>query len=98
MNDRPNHETHTAGQRQSQSGRRGKQRRSRERESALNSLAEMQEEVGGGADEAEAEEDASVDRTIALHCFETEALRALLFREREIAEGKKKGRNTLVCT
>ena len=54
----------------------------------------MQEEVGGGADEAEAEEEASVDRTIALRCFETEELRALLVRERKIAEGERKGRNT----
>ena len=52
----------------------------------------MEERVGGGADEAEPEEETSVERTIALHAFETEELRALLFREREVAEGKKKGR------
>ena len=61
-----------------------------ETESALNSLAEMQEEVGGGADEAKAEEEASFDRTIALHCFETEELRALLSGNGKSPKGKEK--------
>ena len=38
------------------------------------------------------EEETSVERTIALHNFDMEELREMLFRVREISEGKKKGR------
>ena len=70
-----------------------------EKEAALNSLPEMQEQVGGSGDEAEdEEEETSVERTIAVHSFETEELRSMLCRVHEVAEGKKKGRkNTPTC-
>ena len=64
-----------------------------EKEAVLNSLPEMQEQVGGSGDEAEdEEEETSVERTIAVHSFETEELRSMLCRVHEVAEGKKKGR------
>jgi hypothetical protein len=65
-----------------------------EKEAAQHNLSEMQDQVGGSCEEAEAEEEATVDRTNAMHIFETEELRAMLFREREVAEGKKKGPKT----
>ena len=45
------------------------------------------------------EEETSVERTIALHNFDLEEIKEMLFRVREVAEGKKKGRekNTQTC-
>lgn len=70
-----------------------------EKDAVLNSLSEMCGEMAGADEDVDIEnEETSVERTIALHNFDMEELKEMLFRVREVAEGKKKGRkNTPIC-
>ena len=70
-----------------------------EKDAVLNSLSEMCGEMAGADEDLDIEnEETSVERTIALHNFDMEELKEMLFRVREVAEGKKKGRkNTPIC-
>ena len=64
-----------------------------EKDAVLNSLSEMCGEMAGADEDLDIEnEETSVERTIALHNFDMEELKEMLFRVREVAEGKKKGR------
>ena len=70
-----------------------------EKDVVLNSLSEMFGELAGADADVDIEnEETSVERTIALHNFDMEELKEMLFRVREVAEGKKRGRkNTPIC-
>ena len=68
------------------------EREEAEKEAVLNSLPEILENMGGAGEDMDIEEEEmSVDRTIALHNFDTDVLKEMLFRVCEVADGKKKG-------
>ena len=68
------------------------EREEAEKEAVLNSLPEILEDMGGVGEDMDIEEkEMSVERIVAVHNFDTDVLKEMLLRVREVADGKNKG-------
>ena len=68
------------------------QREEAEKEALLKSLPEILVDMGGACEDVDIEEEEmSVERIVAVHNFDTDVLKEMLLRVREVADGKKKG-------
>ena len=68
------------------------EREEAEKEAVLNSLPEILEDMGGAGEDMDIEEkETSVNRTVALHNFDTDVLKEMLFRVCEFVDGQRRG-------
>ena len=68
------------------------QREEAEKEALLKSRSEILVDMGGAGEDVDIEEEEmSVERIVAVHNFDTDVLKEMLLRVREVAAGKKKG-------